>query len=321
MGSGSFISTLGGIGVVILLLNPIIVHSQQLLWSQLDANDSPSARRSHAMAYDPDKNVVVVFGGFGNSSHLNDTWILDPQTGSWNNLSPGPSPSPRAATTLVHEPSTKQTILFGGFAVGHSLVHNDTWAYNASSNMWKDLKPSNAPSARASYGMAYDSRQGVLVLFGGFTELGYFNDIWLYDPVRNSWEERQVDGDKPSPRGAMGFAYDEANDVFVMFGGFSDAGFFGDTWILDLNNSTWTEKELDTHPPPIRTRMVYANSIAKSVFFGGDIIREENGELHVEPYDKVWSYDYSANRWQDLTPTGVSAGTPTKRTLSGIAYN
>jgi N-acetylneuraminic acid mutarotase len=317
----AFISTLGAIGVVILLLYPIIVHSQQLRWSQMDGNDPPPARRSHAMAYDPDNKLVVQFGGFGNNSHLNDTWILDPQTGSWNNVSPSLSPSDRAATTLVYEPGTKQSILFGGFAVGHSLVHNDTWAYNASSNMWKDLKPSSAPSARASYGMAYDSRQGVLVLFGGFTEQGYFNDLWLYDPARNSWEERQVDGDVPAPRGAMGFAYDEANNVFVMFGGFSDAGFFADTWILDLENGTWTEKKLETHPPPIRTRMVYANSIAESVFFGGDLISEENGALYVEPYDKVWAYDYSSNRWQDLTPAGSSAASPAKRTLNGIAYD
>ncbi len=311
-----------GIGLVLsLLANATTIYGQSLQWSELHAENSPPARRSHAMAFDPENRLVVMFGGYGNGSHLGDTWVFDPRTEAWNRVSTSVAPSPRAATTLVYEPQGKQLILFGGFAEGHSIVHNDTWAFTTSKAAWTNTDAASPPSARASYGMTYDSKRHLIVLFGGFTEQGYFNDVWLYDPARNSWEERQTAGEKPSPRGAMGFVYDEASDVFVMFGGFSDSGFFGDTWILDLGNNTWAKREPETHPPPARTRMLYVPAIDKSVFFGGDIIREDNIEPAVEPSDKVWSYDFGSGSWLEIMPTNFSDESPAKRSLNGIAYD
>jgi N-acetylneuraminic acid mutarotase len=317
----SFPLILVGSGIMFFLLAANFAYGQQYQWTQIDSDTSPLARRSQAMTYDPEQKLIVLFGGYGNGSHLNDTWIYNPQTETWNGVSSPLSPSPRAATTLVYEPQSKQLILFGGFASGHAIVYNDTWAYDTSKGSWADLKSKDPPSARASYGMTFDSKRNTIVLFGGFTEHGYFNDVWIYDPVKNLWREQKITGDAPSPRGAMGFAYDEGNDVFVMFGGFSDAGFFGDTWILDLNNNTWTEMDPDTSPPPARTRLVYHDGIGKPVFFGGDIIRVENVEPAVEPYDKVWSYDYTANNWQEIVVASSAGSTPAKRSLNGIAYD
>jgi N-acetylneuraminic acid mutarotase len=269
------------------------------------------------MAMDPESNVVVLFGGYGNGSHLDDTWAFDPQTTHWKEISSGTSPSPRAATTLVYEPESKKLILFGGFAVGHSVVYNDTWSYDASANTWRDLEATNPPSARASYGMAYDSERKLIVLFGGFTERGYYNDVWVYDPRLNSWEERLIHGDRPSPRGAMGFAYDESNDVFIMFGGFSELGYFSDTWALDLDSNAWIEREPSNHPPPARTRMIYIPTLGESMFFGGDVLREDQEDLVVEAYDKVWSYDYQSDSWHEH----ATANSPSKRSLNGLAFD
>jgi hypothetical protein len=36
----------------------------------------PCARGMHAMAYDPVRNEFVIFGGYGNSEFLSDTWVL-----------------------------------------------------------------------------------------------------------------------------------------------------------------------------------------------------------------------------------------------------
>ncbi|MGI0036568.1 MAG: Kelch repeat-containing protein, partial [Nitrososphaera sp.] len=202
------------------------------------------------------------------------------------------------------------------FAQGHSIVSNDTWSYSYATNSWTELRPDDAPSERASYGMAYDSTRHEIVLFGGFTERGYFNDMWIYNIEENSWRELSTAGEVPSPRGAMGFVYDIRNDVFITFGGFSDRGFFSDTWVFEPQSGAWDRKEPSDSPPPIRTRMVYDNSTGRAIFFGGDTISPESEEGAPEPYSEVWAYDFAEDLWTNIQ---VSNGPPA-RALNGIIY-
>lgn len=43
-------------------------------WSRLGATTAPGLRSGHAMAWDPVRNRVVLFGGFVNRNELRDTW-------------------------------------------------------------------------------------------------------------------------------------------------------------------------------------------------------------------------------------------------------
>jgi N-acetylneuraminic acid mutarotase len=269
------------------------------------------------MVYDQSSRVAIVFGGFGNGSHLGDTWALNTQDWSWKNMQPENAPRPRAATTLVYDPVTNHSILFGGFGLGHSIVSNETWSYHYPSNRWTEIQTTLAPSERASYGMALDSKRHEILLFGGFTEKGYFNDLWAYDIDQNAWRMKNVTGSQPEARGAMSFVYDTQSDVFVMFGGFSNLGFFSDTWIFDPNINAWTELEPNTRPPPVRTRMVYDQSSGMSVFFGGDVIPSEGHQGSPVPYDKSWAFDSSAREWSEMT----TSGSPGARALNGMAYD
>ena len=67
----------GGLG------GPPWVHSNETWewnsdnWARVETGSSPPARRIHAMAYDSDRGVVVVFGGNSESGEfLGDTWEL-----------------------------------------------------------------------------------------------------------------------------------------------------------------------------------------------------------------------------------------------------
>ncbi|MGI0028412.1 MAG: Kelch repeat-containing protein, partial [Nitrososphaera sp.] len=294
----------------------LAAYAAPIEWSQEELENTPPARRSHAMAYDPVNKVVIVFGGYGNGSHLADTWALDLKNKAWINMTSPNSPSARAATAMIHDPVNKRMVLFGGFAQGHSIVSNDTWGYSYPTNSWTELRPDDAPSERASYGMAYDSTRHEIVLFGGFTERGYFNDMWIYNIEENAWRELSTSGEVPSPRGAMGFVYDIRNDVFIMFGGFSDRGFFSDTWVFEPQSGAWDRKEPSDSPPPIRTRMVYDNSTGRAIFFGGDTISPESEEGAPEPYSEVWAYDFAANLWTSIETSNA----PPARALNGIIY-
>ncbi|NIV12839.1 MAG: hypothetical protein GWN62_16630, partial [Aliifodinibius sp.] len=43
----------------------------------------------HAMAYDSNADKIVLFGGSDvNGDEINDTWIYDPQTNTWTEMTP-----------------------------------------------------------------------------------------------------------------------------------------------------------------------------------------------------------------------------------------
>jgi galactose oxidase-like protein/Kelch motif protein len=303
--------------IILSISSYTFVYALPPTWTLVETDDSPPSRRSHAMVYDPDNKLLVVFGGYGNGTHLGDTWIINTTMNDWVEMHPSVAPSPRAATVMLYDPDQQQMILFGGFAFGHSIVSNETWGYSYSRNTWTNLQPMNAPSERASYGMAYDSTRKQMILFGGFTESGYFNDLWVYTPSENSWIEVSISGSAPSPRGAMGFVYDRINDNFIMFGGFSERGFFNDTWIFDAKTKRWTHVEPIASPPPLRTRMIFDETSGKAILFGGDVISGESEEPSPKPYSKTWAYDSKAKNWAEL----LTADSPGARSLNGLAFD
>lgn len=78
----------GGVG-----LNDMWVYDYSAnAWTELTPNgDVPGGRGFHAMAYDPVADKVVLFGG-GTTNNPgefgNETWLYDPQTNTWTNMTP-----------------------------------------------------------------------------------------------------------------------------------------------------------------------------------------------------------------------------------------
>lgn len=53
-------------------------------WTDVSPADGPSARAWHAMAFDEESGVILVFGGGeSRTAYTAETWILDPAEGSW----------------------------------------------------------------------------------------------------------------------------------------------------------------------------------------------------------------------------------------------
>ena len=68
-------------------------------------------------------------------------------------------------------------MLFGGYdgATGH---FDDAWTWDGTT--WTQLTPATSPPPRLGASMAYDTGTGQLVLFGGQSGGGMFNDTWMY---------------------------------------------------------------------------------------------------------------------------------------------
>ena len=81
-------------------------------WTQLFPAASPSARSYVAMAYDPASKMVVLFGGFGGTGYLNDTWTFDGVT--WTKVETAAAPDPRTNAQMAYDRRARQVVLFGG---------------------------------------------------------------------------------------------------------------------------------------------------------------------------------------------------------------
>ena len=177
-------------------------------WNQLEI-DGPSARHSHAMAYDVQRDVVVLFGGlFGGNSRdsilLGDTWEWD---GSEWSLVAETGPSPRMGHAMFYDSNRGAVILFGG---NDGAPLNDTWEWDG--REWKHLSTSG-PCPRSRHAVAYDSDRGVAVVFGGIPREPA--DTWEWDG--NSWKIVDVSG--PEGRSRAGMVYDASTKLIVLFGG------------------------------------------------------------------------------------------------------
>lgn len=175
-------------------------------WVQVGSANRPTIRHGHAMAYDSEREMTILFGGITiedeNLVILDDTWEWDGE--SWAQRTPVNSPPARDYHAMVYDSTRGVTLLFGGFSNpdGYTnLYRNDTWGWNGTD--WTEQFPVNKPAARSNHAMAYDSELGVTVLFGGnipeSTYLG--DDTWEFgvgvEPVQADFSAEPSSGAAP----------------------------------------------------------------------------------------------------------------------------
>jgi hypothetical protein len=171
-------------------------------WTQQTPIASPCARNTPAMAYDPDRARIVLFGGestltFCTTQVLGDTWMWNNLANTWD-LCTGCNPGPpaRSGHRMAWDDASGTIVLFGGFKNpdGTGLL-NDTWQIDG--GPWRQCKPpsgcANPPTPkRCCVGLAYDSVRSRLVLFGGGTSLpgggaDELGDTWLWNATTQDW--------------------------------------------------------------------------------------------------------------------------------------
>lgn len=185
-----------------------------------------------ALAYDRDNHKTILFGSYSGYAGAdgNTTYAFDMTTKAWTNRKPLAPPSGRGWAAFAYHQRIKKCVLFSGSAY-YGPVKNDTWLYDYSANSWQQIFPSNPPAPRTRASMAYDSENGVMVLFGG-NDTCYgagsgagrqLTDTWVLDVENNRWIE-MTPAVHPSNTKTWQGAYDPANNVMV---------------VMDLNSDTW----------------------------------------------------------------------------------
>lgn len=180
--------------------------------------------------YDSRRNRFVAFGGSaGRGQAHGDTWELEGTT--WKRI-PGTGPAARQAHVMVYDERRGRTVVFGGMGQGPAgqppLSLGDTWELNGA--VWTERRVAG-PSARSGAGVAYDSKRGLVIIFGGVDSDGFFGDTWSWNG--SAWRKLAESG--PEPRGMGYLAYDAQRDRVVLFGGRKGwpDGDLNDTWEWD----------------------------------------------------------------------------------------
>lgn len=282
----------------LLLTSSALAQTPAPNWTQFNPTTKPLGRQNSALAYDANRQRMVMFGGWTNNttpgSRLSDTWEWNGK--DWTLVNTTTSPTPRDGHAMAYDSKRGVTVLTAGYVSG-----SDTWEYDGTN--WSQITTVTQHSLGAHSGMAFDSDRNVMVLFAApmatpqtweydgkdwkqittanspisGTNLAYDslrkktvlvrnNQTWEYDG--RDWTQINTTT-LPTARGgaAFGLVYDEARNVVVMFGGSGAA--MGDVW--EYNGVDWVQVKTAAAPtnPRRYVAMGYDSDRKRTVLFGG----------------------------------------------------
>jgi Galactose oxidase, central domain len=290
----------------ILFLPILLIFSSQPAAANSEQKTLPDigVRNAHAMAYDSTRDRVILFGGADASKVCGDTWEWDGKR--WTQVSLA-GPEPRTFAAMAYDSVRKKVVLFGGNRVlfgknpDQNTFLDDTWEWNGSK--WTQIMVTGPPP-RAEAAIAFDSRRGRVVLFGGYnrTEDGRnrLGDTWEWDGSK--WTQIKVPG--PSPRNGAAQVYDSVREKIVLFGGSTQEDVSGETW--EWNGRDWVENRAASTQGRFNCVLAFDSARGKVVRFGG--------RYAGKPVGDTWEYD--GKGWKQVSSSG-----PTARNHSAMVYD
>jgi Galactose oxidase, central domain len=251
-----------------------IFNSTNKSWTEIASPSCPNTFGS-AMVYDSVNEVSIHFGGAqwigpGSLGYSNETWTYDASANNWSFKACMNTPPARYEHAMAFDRENGIAVMFGGRIWENSnedmISFNDTWVYNLTLNQWMNKTPNISPLAirdcHLSYKMVYDEAHRDILMFGN-------DETWTYDATKNSWTNC-TDSEKPQQRGFHALAYDSITEKTVLFGGVNISSRFGDMWMFDLNNKSWTGIKTQINPSKrYDSTMGYDEQNHLAVLFGG----------------------------------------------------
>jgi hypothetical protein len=207
-------------------------------WIELNPSGPlPPARSGHVAAYDPNTNVLIIFGGTNcDGDYLSDVWVLNNANGlgtgtrKWRQLAPtGTNPPGRAYAVSVYNSAANQLVVYGGF---DSTTLPDLWVLSDANgtkktSSWSPVSPAGTPPP-ARYGAVsgYDSTDDIMIINGGYSTAGILGDTWVLQNATGAagtptWASLTTSHAGPQIYFHSGI-YDPASNELVVFAGISE---------------------------------------------------------------------------------------------------
>lgn len=261
-------------------------------WTDRTLSVRPPRRFGHAMAYVPSTGKVALFGGIDGSEWRNDTWLLDPVTYQWSDVSRDVSPEERAGSEMIYCGSGGHIILFGGKDPANAPL-NDTWSFDPREMEWHEINCTLSPPAANSHGMF--SNGSHVFVHGGWATGTLLNETWRYEPRLMTWERTAMEN-YPEARFGHRIVYDERHESALLFGG-KDDDHLGECWtfspemtrgsgsyespaIVLPDDNIWNSISLSkTEPPGSGITLTLLNASDGEVIPGYSGLREASTDL------------------------------------------
>jgi uncharacterized repeat protein (TIGR02543 family) len=246
-------------------------------WTQVATmGPSPRQRWGHGAIYDPVRDRLVIFGGYGvycdkdiyDTCNLNDVWALSLSgIPTWQQISTtGSSPQPRGSHAVIYDPIRDRMIVSGGTT--EDGFFNDTWALSLATSTWTELPPGPQSTFAGAF---HDLIRDRMVLVDGLKP----GAVWTLDLSDTSrWIAVEPSGPLPAQREGSAYAYDPVRDRILMFGGESPSLWRNDLWELTLSDTpSWNQLSASNAPPPRwNSTGIYDETRDQMVIFGGGSI-------------------------------------------------
>lgn len=161
-------------------------------WVQMSPENNPLPQYGASMIYDQVSSTLLMYPGHWNQiddptihGYGDNVWRYQYQTDTWDEFEASSKPVGRYWAN-VRSVGSGKLVLFGG---NRATSMDDTWVYDIPSNTWNQINSVTTPPDRMCSSMAYDSKNNVLVMFGGFQEgMAFLDDTWILDLETNTWE-------------------------------------------------------------------------------------------------------------------------------------
>jgi hypothetical protein len=260
---------------------------------------APGGRMWHTMAYIPDLDQVLLFGG----GRFADTWLYADGSVRWGALSVRRVPTIERVGGLrgAYDTAAKRLIVPVYEGEGVPL---ETWSFDPQSGTWENLNPANPPMGRRFADLVYDAKANKSVLFGGVLKEDYSRisaETWVFDYTARSWTQMEPEQGPPAAYYHM-VAYDADPGRVLVWGG-EPKSEERVIWSYDTIANRWSKIAYTDGPQPNYDGvMTYAAELDR-VF------------LYVRT--QFWSYDDNTNQWSHLDPSPA----PGMRLAAGMAYD
>jgi hypothetical protein len=272
-------------------------------WRDLAPASAPTARFFHSMAYDRDRDRVVLFGGFhygtdGKLTALMDTWELDGET--WTRVGEtGPQVS---KPLLVFDAARHETLMLATDVSAKTVMYS----WNTDANRWDSVTPAALPPCVNEAQLVYQVHNERPLLTGGLCGgSGFVDETYEWDGStwtkithpRNGSTSRQVDA---------AIAYDTVAQQTVRFGGHSSVTAFPDAQTYVYRSTRWRPVSSNGNPGP-RSMPLFRRDAERGVswLFGG--LSEYSYDTSIDYYSDIWAYRDGG--WSLITPE-VAANVP-----------
>ncbi|MBM3124910.1 MAG: hypothetical protein FJZ87_07510 [Chloroflexi bacterium] len=242
-------------------------------WLNVYPSIFPSGRVNHAMAYDENRGMVVMFGGYNDNGALDDTWEWDGFT--WANKCTCNHPSARYGHEMFYDPLRKKVVLYGGY--DGKTEYNDVWEWDGEGCKWNKLETGGDIPIANYFTVAYDpERQSMLAYLnqlsaspgGTWTIKG---DTWKKLPATNI----------PGNRSRTTMVYDPNHKTFALFGGELHGLNVNDTWLFDGKN--WSQFKTRIQPSIRADMVMWYDQIRKHIILYGG----QNGDARLSD---MWEF-------------------------------